>query len=326
MKYSKIIACSTLMALCGLGTIASSHSIPPERPDRPPFMMGGGEHGRPAPKFTVDSSIQQTEAEKVAAEKFTQHIYTDSETGYSIPYNLYLPDNYDSNKEYPLVFFVTDAGANSDDVKTALTQGNGATVWATESEQAKHECIVLAPEYTNTLINSIGYLTTDDYVWTPGLTLVTNLLKNVIDNYSVDKDRIYGTGQSQGGMTNIAISDKYPELFAAQYLVACQWNVDEMEAMKDKNLWIIVCEGDRKAYPEMNEATARWESLGVKVARSEMWSPTSNKAEFAELVSSMESQGTKINYSVLKGGDHMSTWTVAYNIEGIRDWLFAQKK
>ena len=40
----------------------------------------------------------------------------------------------------------------------------------------------------------------------------------------------------QGGMANIAISDKYPDLFAAQFLVACQWNTQEMEALKDKNL------------------------------------------------------------------------------------------
>lgn len=101
-------------------------------------------------------------------------------------------------------------------------------------------------------------MTTDENVWTPGLTLVTHLLQDTIENYAVDKTRIYGTGQSQGGMTNIAISDRYPDLFAAQWLVACQWNVQEMVAMKDKKLWITVCEGDNKAFPGMNEATALW--------------------------------------------------------------------
>lgn len=81
-------------------------------------------------------------------------------------------------------------------------------------------------------------------------------------------------GQSQGGMANIALSDNDPSLFAAQYLVACQWKTEEMAAMKDKNLWIVVSEGDTKAYPGMNAATA--------------------------------------------------PWSVAYNIEGIRDWLFQQ--
>lgn len=75
-------------------------------------------------------------------------------------------------------------------------------------------------------------------------------------------------GQSQGGMTNIAISDKYPDLFAGQLLAACQWDVDEMAALKDKNLWIVVCEGDTKVFPGMNAATARWEEFGAKVARN----------------------------------------------------------
>ena len=43
-------------------------------------------------------------------------------------------------------------------------------------------------------------------------------------------------GQSQGGMANIALSDNDPSLFAAQYLVACQWKTEEMSVMKDKNL------------------------------------------------------------------------------------------
>lgn len=39
-------------------------------------------------------------------------------------------------------------------------------------------------------------------------------------------------------------------IFAAQYLVACQWDPKEMQVLKDKPLWITVCEGDNKAYPQ----------------------------------------------------------------------------
>lgn len=275
------------------------------------------------PTKTVVKNTAQTE---VSIENFKQYEYTDPKTGYTIPYNLYLPNNYDPNKKYPLLFFVADASANTNDVKMVLVQGNGATVWATPAEQAKHECIILAPEYTTNLINSIGMLTDDGNTWTEGLTLVSDLLFDVMDRYSVDRERIYGTGQSQGGMTNIAISDKYPDLFAAQYLVACQWNVDEMEAMKDKKLWIAVCEGDLKAFPGMNAATKRWEELGSKVARSDMWNRKATAEEFSELVKQTEASNAKINYTVLEGGNHNYTWSVAYNIEGIRDWIFAQTK
>lgn len=258
-------------------------------------------------------------------ESFEQYEYTDPETGCTIPYNLYLPEGYDESQEYPLVIFIGDASVNSNTVTDPLAQ-DGAAVWATEEEQAKHKAIVLVPQYTQTLVDSIGALTEDDYQWTEGLTLVSNLIFNVVDEYSVDKDRIYGTGQSQGCMSTIAISDKYPDLYAAQLLVAGQWDAKEMSAMVDDNLWIVVCEGDTKAYPGMNEAIANWKSLGAHVATSEMWDSTVSDEEFDKLVEETLNQGCPINYTVFEGGNHMYTWTVAYTIEGIRDWLFAQSK
>ena len=272
-------------------------------------------------------TVSTTAVNEPDLERFQQYEYTDKEVGATIPYNLYLPQNYDPKKKYPLLFFVADASANINAIKTPLFQGNGATIWASDSEQTKHECIILAPQYTADLVDKIGMMTTDENVWTPGLTLVTNLLHDVIEHYSVDKNRIYGTGQSQGGMANIAISDKYPDLFAAQWLVACQWNVDEMAAIKDKKLWITVCEGDTKAFPGMNAATALWESLGSKVARNkEFWNSNADMAEINAKVKDLANGGAPINYTVFAGGNHMYTWSFAYDIEAIRDWLFEQRK
>ena len=272
-------------------------------------------------------TVSATAVNEPDLERFRQCEYTDKEVGATIPYNLYLPQNYDPKKKYPLLFFVADASANINAIKTPLFQGNGATIWASDSEQAKHECIVLAPQYTADLVDKIGMMTTDENVWTPGLTLVSDLLHDVIGHYSIDKNRIYGTGQSQGGMANIAISDKYPDLFAAQWLVACQWNVEEMAAMKDKKLWITVCEGDTKAFPGMNAATALWESLGSKVARNKtFWDSHANMTEINANVKDMTAANAPINYSVFAGGNHMYTWSFAYDIEAIRDWLFQQRK
>lgn len=260
-----------------------------------------------------------------AAEKFEQYEYTDPETGYTIPYNLYLPEGYDESQEYPLIIFIGDASVNSDTVTDPLQQ-DGAAVWATEEEQAKHQAIVLVPQYTSTLQNSIGALVSDDNQWTEGLTLVSNLIFHVVEEYSVDENRIYGTGQSQGCMTTIAISDKYPDFYAAQLLVAGQWDTEEMSAMVDDHLWIVVSEGDTKAYPGMNAAVANWESLGATVATSDMWDSTSSAEGFDVFVADMLSQNSPIHYTVFQGGNHMYTWTVAYTIEGIRDWLFDQTK
>lgn len=268
-------------------------------------------------------------SDKISApviEKFQQKIYTDPTTGNSMPYNLFLPENYDPTKKYPLVFFVADASANINEISTPLFQGNGATSFAEKIFQEKNPCIILAPQYTADLVEKLGMMTTDENVWTDGLTLITNLLFDVIKNYSVDESRIYGTGQSQGGMTNIAISNKYPELFAAQLLVACQWNVEEMEILKNKNLWIVVCEGDTKAFPGMNDAVECWEKLGAKVARNkDFWNSKEKISELDEKVQSLANEGANINYTVFAGGNHMYTWSFAYNIDALKNWLFRQK-
>lgn len=44
------------------------------------------------------------------------------------------------------------------------------------------------------------------------------------------------------------------------------------------------------------------------------------------MVKVMEEQESPINYTVFREGNHMYTWTFAYDIDGIRDWLFEQKK
>ena len=277
--------------------------------------------------YSAGKAMKNTAVKEVDMEGFKKHSFTDSETGITLPYFVYLPDGYKKSEKYPLVFFVPDASADTSIDTATLTQGNGATIWTSSEEQAKHKTIVVAVQYPLSVVKKYGALTGDGYKWTKGLTAVYNLLQNVVSEYSVDQNRIYGTGQSQGCMTNIALSDRSPDLFAAQFLVAGQWNVEEMAAMKDKKLWIVVCEGDDKAYPGMTAAVNLWESLGSKVARGEsFWKLKATEEEKKADTDAMLSKNADIMFNVIEGGSHMYTWTLAYNIEGIRDWLFAQSK
>ena len=276
-------------------------------------------------EFYPSGQTVQAEISAPVVESFEQFVYTD-ENGLQMPYNLFLPENYDGKKKFPLVVFIADASANINEVTTPLIQGNGATSFAARDFQKKHPCIILAPQYTADLVDKLGMMTTDENIWTRGLSLTTNLIFDVIKNYAVDTDRIYGTGQSQGGMANIAISDKYPELFAAQLLVACQWNVDEMKVLRDKNLWIVVCEGDTKAFPGMNAAVASWEDLGAKIARNEtFWDSKAPVADLNKKIRQLAKKRANINYTVFAGGNHMYTWSFAYNLGELREWLFKQK-
>lgn len=255
----------------------------------------------------------------LVVEDFQQLVYTDPNyNNEKLMYNLYVPKNYDPSKKYPLVLFMHDAGVVSNNPVNTLTQGLGAVIWATPSEQAKQECFVLAPQYTTVIAD-------DNSETTEQMDITVDLIKALEKQYSIDTKRIYNTGQSMGGMTSIAMDIKYPDMFAASLLVACQWDASKVAPMAEDNLWIIVSEGDNKANPGMDAITEALKSRGATVSKA-TWSAEASTSEFTQDVNAILAEGANINYVVFKGGSHRYTWQYAYTIEGVRDWLLQQVK
>jgi len=283
-------------------------------------------------KYTPDSSpIENDRQINLVVDDFQQLEYKDPQTGKLLKYNLFIPKNYDSRKTYPMVLFIHDAGVNSTETKTTLIQGLGAVIWATPSEQAKHECFVLAPQYDGIMVNDQSEASKD-------LDIAVHLITDLENRYTIDKNRLYTTGQSMGCMSSIALNLKYPDLFAASLLVAGQWDPAKVPVMAKDNLWIIVSEGDLKAFPGMNAITETLEKAGAKISRA-TWSGLCTPAEFKTEVDNMVAEGNNVKYTVLRkgtvvpegmrddgGSNHICTWRIAYTIEGVRDWLFTQKR
>ena len=265
-------------------------------------------------------------------EDFKQFEFKDSKTGLTLGYNLYIPKNYDKNKKYPLVLFIHDAGPTDlKETVVALVQGNGATVFASPEEQAKHEAFVLAPKYNKKVVDDNGNID-------PLLDTTLNLLAYLTKEYSIDIDRLYTTGQSMGGMMSIVMNFRQPDLFAASYLVACQWNEKEVTPMAKNNLWIMVSTGDEKAYPGMNTITSELIKRGATVAR-DTWKADYTNEQFLEGARKVIAQKSNIKYTTLEkgtnpylskdansGSEHSGTWKIAYSISGIKDWIFSQAK
>lgn len=277
--------------------------------------------------------LTNTSSRDLIVEDFKQFEFKDPKTGLTLGYNLYIPKNYDKNKKYPLVLFMHDAGPTDlKETVVALIQGNGAIVFASPEEQAKHEAFVLAPKYNKKIVDDDGNID-------PLLDTTLNLLDYLKNEYSIDTDRLYTTGQSMGGMMSIVMNFRQPDLFAASYLVACQWDPNVVAPMSKNKIWITVSTGDEKAFPGMNAITDTLKKNGAKVAYGS-WKGTYSSEEFTKAVKEMEKENANVNYSTLekgtvipkdvvetsKGGEHIYTWTIAYNIEGVRDWLFSQSK
>lgn len=250
---------------------------------------------------------------------FKQRVFQDPKyNNEKLMYNLFVPKDYDPAKTYPMVLFMHDAGAVSNNPVETLTQGLGAVGWATPAAQAKHECFVLAPQYDCVIAD-------DTSTTTQQMDMTVDLIKVLIKAYSIDPSRIYNTGQSMGGMTAIAMDIKYPDLFAASFLVACQWDAAKVGPMASIPLWIIVSQGDTKASPGQDKITAALVKLGTTVCKA-TWEAKDSEAALKKEVVDMRRHGCQINYTTFKNGNHRYTWQYAYSIPGVRDWLFEQTK
>ena len=252
-----------------------------------------------------------------------------------IPYNLFVPKDYDEKKLYPLVMFIADASANSDDPLLPLVQGTGGVIWATPEEQAKHPCFVLVPQI------SYGIpLTRDDFTVSPELETIKELLDDVVNRYNIDKNRIYTTGQSQGCMASCELNIRYPDYFAAALLVSGQWNPETMAAKLTKSkLFIALSEGGPREFPGMNAVTAALETAGAKVARAYL-NAQKSKAELNANIEELIATNANILYAIYDAktvlpndgkeytqiAHHLRGWEITYGIEAVRDWLLSQAR
>ncbi|MEV6167205.1 alpha/beta hydrolase-fold protein [Streptomyces sp. NPDC051954] len=259
---------------------------------------------------------------------FQQFTYDDSATGQTLKYNLFVPMNYDPRKRYPLVLFMHDASVVNVATEGPLVQGLGAVCWASPEDQARHECFVLAPEYGSVVVD-------DTYKPSTLFDATAGLVEAVTKKYSVDENRRYTTGQSMGAMMSLGLNIKYPDLFAAAFIVAGQWPSEQAAPLADKNLWILVSQDDDKSYSGENAITKVIQEQGTEVGTA-VWDGQSTAAQFAADVRNLEKQKAPVNYASFQTGTtvaagsgtsaHMGTWQIAYTIPGIRDWIMRQSR
>lgn len=283
--------------------------------------------------YSIDSSSDVDGILKNVEDKFEQKTFNDSKTGLEIPYNIYLPDNYDKNKNYPLVVFIADSSLVGKGEKASLEQGLGGIIWANDSKNSKEECIVLVPTYSDVIIDDMQGNEKSEY-----LNATKNLIDNVSSCYSVDANRIYGTGQSMGGMTILYLASQYPDLFAAEMFVSCQWDINELSNLDSQKFFYIVSEGDQKASTGQKEVKQMLDNKSVKYEVLDGIDAQSGDND--NKINEMIGKNSNINFISFKqgtvtgnstdnkmgAGEHMASFDYAYNLEPVRDWLFKQHK
>ncbi len=242
------------------------------------------------------------ETRESIASKFLSFTYEE------MPYRLYIPENYDPTKSYPLVLFLHGGGERGIDNQKQLLSNDGAVIWAAPENQAKHPAFVLAPQARN--VHDGGFTVTRDpnnsvnlskvFEFSQDLGTAYEILQHVLNQYNVDEDRLYSTGLSQGGYGTFNLNIKYPDLFAAMVPIAGGADPAEAEKLVGKPLWAFHAEDDGV----------------IPVAHTR------------EIIAAIENAGGSPIYTEYPAelGYNHSSWVPAYETNEMIDWVFKQVK
>ena len=214
--------------------------------------------------------------------------------GQSMPYRLYVPENYDKQKRYPLVLYLHGGGGRGDDNRKQIEGGNSYLVdlLVSRSTQAKNPSIVVVPQSPDE-----GWIRDDLITPTSYLSLVLDLIKDLEHSYSIDVDRRYVLGQSMGGFGAFAIITMQPNMFAAA--VPLCGGGDETKAAQIAHIPIWAFHG------ELDPA--------VSVERSR------------NMIAALRKAGGKPKYTEYKGEGH-TIWTRVVMEPELLPWMFSQKR
>ncbi len=274
--------------------------------------------------FCQDPALQEMVAG--TADKYVQRVYNDAETDKAMEYNLFIPENYDKDGNYPLMMFIGDASTAGKEVTYPLHHCIGALIWATAEEQAKHPCFVLVPQYTTVTVND-GFQTSYE------VEMTLRLVEALCEEYAIDKTRLYTTGQSMGGMMSMYFNVAHPKFFAASLYAGCQWDTSKMGGFADDSFFYVVSAGDPKASKGMADLLEVFEKEGSAFSFAE-WSAQLPEDEQTANTLQLLEEGNRDNFVVFTKGttlsdgesgmEHMTSFSYVYKLQAVRDWLFTQ--
>ncbi|WP_391559084.1 chitobiase/beta-hexosaminidase C-terminal domain-containing protein [Robertmurraya sp.] len=249
------------------------------------------------------SSFTYTFTTKEAiASKFLSFTYND------MPYRLYVPENYDPSKSYPLVLFLHGGGERGTDNEKQILANDGAVIWAAPENQAKNPAFVLAPQARN--VHDGGFGITRDtnniislnrvFEFSQDLETAYNILQKVRNEYNIDSNRLYSTGLSQGGFGTFNLNIRYPDLFAAMVPIAGGGDPAQASKLVNKPIWAFHAVDD----------------IIIPVSYSQ------------NIVAAIQNAGGNPIYTEYPAelGYNHGSWVPAYENKEMIEWVFKQVK
>lgn len=235
---------------------------------------------------------------------FAARTYT-SPRGSTMPYRLFIPPSYDSQRAYPLIVYLHGSGGLGNDNRLQISGGNtnGTHVWTKPEVQAAHPAFVLAPQAPEGA-NWGGPQLTD---LSPAAQTMLEIVAALEKEFHIDRTRIYLTGQSLGGYGTWDLILRRPGMFAAAVPLCGSGKTGDAPF--------------RKVYTPADFAKIKDVPVWVFQGAADSTVPAQG---VRETIAALRGVGSKVKYTEYPGVKHQ-VWERAYLEPALIDWLFAQR-
>jgi predicted peptidase len=217
------------------------------------------------------------------AKQLEQHYL--SESG-DLDYLLFVPRDYQESSTilWPLILFLHGRGESGDNLNIVKRHGIPRVI----EEAEDFPCITVSPQCP---------ANTD---WVALIGPLMSLLSSIIEEFQVDRQRIYLTGLSMGGRGTWALAVEYPEIFAALIPICgrvpdVDQFMEKVKVLKDVPIWV---------FHGAKDST-------VPIQNSE------------SIVAALRAVQGNVSYTVYPDADHDS-WTETYSNPELYRWMLSQ--
>jgi predicted peptidase len=188
----------------------------------------------------------------------------------TLNYRILKPLNYQPDEQYPVHLFLHGAGERGSDNISQLT--HGGKLFLKKENREKYNSWVIFPQCSENdrwpnLKSDLWNATFDNKITKPNksLGLVIRLMDEFIEKKQVDRQRVYVSGLSMGGMGTFEILYRRPNMFAAATPICGNGSTKLANLYADKvSIWIFHGSDDQVVSPKhsLNLAKAIIESGG----------------------------------------------------------------